>query len=98
MSGTAIDARHLDYAYALTAHRAQGATYQRAHYLAAGGGRELAYVALSRAREPTVVYAVADGLAQAVDDLKPTGASNATNAGSPTAAPRSDDTPNPPGS
>jgi conjugative relaxase-like TrwC/TraI family protein len=70
ITGTAIDTQHLDYAYGLTVHRAQGATYQRAHYLAAGGGRELAYVALSRARERTVVYAVADDLAQAVDDLQ----------------------------
>jgi hypothetical protein len=70
MTGTAMDVRHLDYAYGLTAHRAQGATYERTHYLAAGGGRELAYVALSRARDRTNVYTVADDLAQAVDDLQ----------------------------
>jgi ATP-dependent exoDNAse (exonuclease V) alpha subunit len=70
LTGTALDAQHLDHAYALTAHRAQGATYERTHYLAAGGGRELAYVALSRARDRTVVYAIADDLAQAVDDLQ----------------------------
>lgn len=69
LTGTAIDVEHLDHAYALTVHRAQGATYDRAHVLAAGGGRELAYVALSRARDHTTIHATADGLAQAVDDL-----------------------------
>lgn len=70
LSGEAIDSDHLDYAYALTVHRSQGATYDRAHVLAAGGGRELAYVALSRARTGTIVYATADDLAQAIDDLQ----------------------------
>ena len=82
-----LDAEHLDYGYALTVHRAQGATYDRAHVLAAGGGRELAYVALSRARDHTTIHATADDLDQAVDDLQPTGASNTTNAGSPTPPP-----------
>jgi conjugative relaxase-like TrwC/TraI family protein len=70
ITGDGLDAEHLDYGYALTVHRAQGATVERAHVLAAGGGRELAYVALSRAREQTHVYATADTLEQAVDDLK----------------------------
>ena len=70
LTGEAIDTNHLDYGYALTIHRAQGATYDRAHVLAAGGGRELAYVALSRARERTTIHATADDLAQAVDDLE----------------------------
>ncbi len=35
-----------------------------------GGGRELAYVALSRARDHTTIHATADDLAQAVDDLQ----------------------------
>jgi len=69
LSGEAIDAAHLDYGYALTVHRAQGATYDRAHVLAAGGGRELAYVALSRARTGTTLHAVADDLEQAHHDL-----------------------------
>ncbi len=69
-TGDALDAEHLDYGYALTVHRAQGATYDRAHVLAAGGGRELAYVALSRARDHTTIHATADDLAQAVDDLQ----------------------------
>ncbi len=45
-------------------------TYDRAHVLVAGGGRELAYVAVSRARDHTTLYATADDLAQAVDDLQ----------------------------
>jgi hypothetical protein len=70
IAGEGIDEAHLDYGYAVTVHRAQGATCDRAHVLAGGGGRELAYVALSRAREHTTVYAVADDLDQAVDDLR----------------------------
>src|SRR5690606_22969098 len=35
-----------------------------------GGGRELAYVALSRARNRTTIYATADELSQAVNDLQ----------------------------
>jgi conjugative relaxase-like TrwC/TraI family protein len=69
ITGDGLDTDHLDYGYALTVHRAQGATVDRAHVLAAGGGRELAYVALSRARDHTRIYAAADNLEQAVDDL-----------------------------
>jgi ATP-dependent exoDNAse (exonuclease V) alpha subunit len=69
LSGTSIDADHLDHAYALTIHRAQGATYDRAHVLANGGGRELAYVALSRARAGTTLHAIADDLPQLRHDL-----------------------------
>jgi ATP-dependent exoDNAse (exonuclease V) alpha subunit len=67
--GEMLDAAHLDHAYALTIHRSQGATYERAHVLAAGGGRELAYVALSRARDGTTIHATADDLEQGIDDL-----------------------------
>ncbi len=49
---TRLDADHLDHGYALTVHRAQGATYDRAHVLAAGGGRELAYVAIEPRPRP----------------------------------------------
>jgi conjugative relaxase-like TrwC/TraI family protein len=70
LSGDALDADHLDHGYALTVHRAQGATYQHAHVLASGGGRELAYVALSRARLLTTIHATADTLEQAADDLR----------------------------
>jgi ATP-dependent exoDNAse (exonuclease V) alpha subunit len=60
----------LDYGYATTVHRSQGATVETAHVLADGGGRELAYVAMSRARETTEVYVVADDLEMALEDLK----------------------------
>ncbi len=59
----------LGHAYATTVHRSQGATTTRAHLFADGGGRELAYVAMSRAREGTQVWTVADDLAQAREDL-----------------------------
>lgn len=70
ITGEGLDSDHLDYGYALTIHRSQGATYDRAHVLAAGGGRELGYVAMSRARDHTTIHATADDLAQAVDDLQ----------------------------
>jgi conjugative relaxase-like TrwC/TraI family protein len=63
-------ADRLGYGYATTVHRAQGATVERAHLFADGGGRELAYVAMSRARESTQVWAVADDPAQAAEDLR----------------------------
>jgi ATP-dependent exoDNAse (exonuclease V) alpha subunit len=69
LTGEAIDADHLDHGYAMTVHREQGATCDRTHYLADGGGRELAYVAMSRARHRSIVYAVADDLDQAIDDV-----------------------------
>jgi hypothetical protein len=55
---------------ALIVHRGQGSTTGRAHLFADGGGRELAYVAMSRARESTQVWTVADDLPQGVDDLR----------------------------
>jgi hypothetical protein len=63
-------ADRLGFGYAKTVHRSQGSTTERAHLFADGGGRELAYVAMSRARESTDVWAVADDLPQAVDDLR----------------------------
>jgi hypothetical protein len=63
-------ADRLDYGYATTVHRCQGSTTGRAHLFADGGGRELAYVAMSRARESTHVWTVADDLPQGVDDLR----------------------------
>jgi conjugative relaxase-like TrwC/TraI family protein len=69
LRGEALDADHLDYGYALTVHREQGATADRTHYLAEGGGRELAYVAMSRARGPSIVHAVADDVGQAIEDI-----------------------------
>jgi conjugative relaxase-like TrwC/TraI family protein len=60
----------LGYGYATTVHRCQGSTTERAHLFADGGGRELAYVGMSRARHSTHVWTVADNLAQAVEDLR----------------------------
>ena len=57
------------YGYATTVHRSQGATCERAHVYEDGGGRELAYVAMSRAKEQTQVYVAADDLDQAKEDL-----------------------------
>ncbi len=64
-----LGADRLDHAYAVTVHRMQGATIDRAHVFADGGGRELAYVAMSRARETSRVYVVADDLDQAGEDV-----------------------------
>jgi ATP-dependent exoDNAse (exonuclease V) alpha subunit len=69
LSGEELGADRLDRAYAVTVHRMQGATVDRAHVFADGGGRELAYVAMSRARETSQVYVVAEDLDQAVADL-----------------------------
>jgi hypothetical protein len=68
--GSEIDPERLAHGYALTVHREQGATSDRTHYLAEGGGRELAYVALSRARDHTTIHAVADDFDQALDDIR----------------------------
>jgi hypothetical protein len=55
LTGAAIDKDHLDHGYALAVHREQGETAVRTRYLVEGGGRELAYVAMSRARGPSIV-------------------------------------------
>jgi hypothetical protein len=59
----------LAHAYAVTVHRSQGSTVQRAHALEDGGGRELAYVKMSRAKDRSTVYVVADDAEQAREDL-----------------------------
>jgi len=64
-----IGASQLAHGYATTVHRSQGATHDIAHVFEDGGGRELAYVAMSRARESTQLYLAADDLAQAREDL-----------------------------
>jgi ATP-dependent exoDNAse (exonuclease V) alpha subunit len=46
----------LDLGYASTVHRSQGATVDSGHVVADGVGRELAYVAMSRARQATHIY------------------------------------------
>jgi hypothetical protein len=63
-------ADRLGYAYATTVHRSQGSTVTRAHLFADGGGRELAYVAMSRARESANAWVVADDVEQAAEDLR----------------------------
>ncbi|MGH9008391.1 MAG: ATP-dependent DNA helicase [Acidimicrobiia bacterium] len=62
-------ADRLALGYAVTIHRSQGATVETAHRYEDGGGRELAYVAMSRARQSSHVYVVADSRDQAVEDL-----------------------------
>ena len=64
-----IGADKLAHGYATTVHRSQGATFDTAHLYADGGGRELGYVAMSRARHTAHVHAVADNVYQAVEDL-----------------------------
>ena len=54
-----IGAERLGHGYAITAHRSQGSTVDVAHVLDDGGGRELAYVAMSRARTASHVYVTA---------------------------------------
>jgi len=70
LEGSEIAADRLAHAYAVTVHRSQGSTVERAHAWEDGGGRELAYVKMSRAKERTSVYVVADSLEQATDDLR----------------------------
>ncbi len=70
MTGEEAAADRLDHAYAVTVHRSQGATVDTAHLLADGGGRELGYVGMSRARQRSYVYVVADTVDQAADDLR----------------------------
>ncbi|MGH9281477.1 MAG: AAA family ATPase, partial [Acidimicrobiales bacterium] len=62
-------AEQLALGYAVTIHRSQAATVETAHRYEDGGGRELAYVGMSRARRSSHVYVVADDLDQAVEDL-----------------------------
>jgi conjugative relaxase-like TrwC/TraI family protein len=56
-----LDAGHVSYAYVLTGHKTQGLTVESAFVLAEGEGKlkEWGYVALSRARCETRLYAVA---------------------------------------
>jgi len=70
LSAKEAGVERLTYGYATTVHRSQGETVSRAHLFADGGGRELAYVAMSRARESTHAFVVADDLAQGADDLR----------------------------
>jgi hypothetical protein len=64
-----IGAGKLGYGFAMTAHRSQGATVGTTYALADGGGRELAYVAMSRARGESHVYVVANDISTAAERL-----------------------------
>jgi hypothetical protein len=64
-----IGADRLADGYATTVHRSQGATVDTTHLFADGGGRELGYVAMSRARQASHVHVVAENPGQAVEDL-----------------------------
>ena len=64
-----IGSGKLMHAYAITAHRSQGSTVDVTYALEDGGGRELAYVAMSRARGESHVQVVARDLSQATSRL-----------------------------
>jgi conjugative relaxase-like TrwC/TraI family protein len=54
-------AEHVDLGYAVTIHRAQGVTVDRAHVLTGPGiGREALYVAMTRGRDTNTVYVATD--------------------------------------
>ncbi|EJZ9309685.1 Ti-type conjugative transfer relaxase TraA [Salmonella enterica] len=54
----------IDHGYAVTVHKSQGVTVDRAYLLATSGmGRELAYVGMTRHREQATLYAGADDFA-----------------------------------
>jgi conjugative relaxase-like TrwC/TraI family protein len=59
----------LAHAYAITTHRSQGSTVDVTYALEDGGGRELAYVAMSRARGESHVHVVAPDPSQAASRL-----------------------------
>ncbi len=69
MSPVDIGANKLAHAYSVTAHRSQGQTVDVTHALEDGGGRELAYVAMSRARDESHVHVVAPDIRQAARRL-----------------------------
>ena len=64
-----LGADKLDHAYATTAHRSQGSTVDVTYALEDGGGRELAYVAMSRARHESHIHVVAPSVAHAAERL-----------------------------
>jgi hypothetical protein len=69
LDGDELAKDRLAYGYAVTVHRAQGSTVDSAHRYEDGGGRELAYVSMSRGRQSNTVHVVADDLEQAAEDL-----------------------------
>src|SRR5205807_4693591 len=69
LEGDELAKDRLAHGYAVTVHRAQGSTVDSAHRYEDGGGRELAYVSMSRGRHSNTVHVVADDLDQAAEDL-----------------------------
>jgi hypothetical protein len=69
LAGPELGADRLAHGYVVTVHRSQASTVDVAHRLEDGGGRALAYVSMSRARETNTVHVVADDRDQAVEDL-----------------------------
>ena len=69
-TGDALGPDRLDYGYAATINRTQGATATTGRVMWDGGGREIAYVALSRTTGPTHIHVVADDVDQAAEDLR----------------------------
>lgn len=65
--------RHIDHGYAVTIHKSQGATVDRAYVLASRGmGDALIYVAMTRHRDALSMYLSADdGPAWARDNARP---------------------------
>jgi conjugative relaxase-like TrwC/TraI family protein len=87
-----VEAGHLGRGYALTLHKAQGATVERAFLLGSEAlYREAAYVGLSRARQRCDLYAVAAGdgpagpdpFSRLVRELSSSGAQGLASAGVP---------------
>ena len=70
LSGDRLGPDQLAYGYATTVHRAQGATFDTCHVYADGGTHQLAYVAVTRARETTTIHCVAETMGQAAEDLR----------------------------
>ena len=90
MGAEHIGADKLGHAYAVTAHRSQGATVDVTHALEDGGGRELAYVAMSRARHESHVHVVApDSAGRRPSGWPGPGSSSAARPGRWTGSPRS---------
>ena len=69
MSSDDTGADKLAHSYAITAHRSQGLTSDVTYALEDGGGRELAYVAMSRARGQSHVHVVAGNVPEAASRL-----------------------------
>jgi AAA domain len=70
LTGDALAPDRLEYGYAATINRTQGATANTGRILWDGGGREIAYVALSRTTGPSHIHVVADDVDQAAEDLR----------------------------